>query len=57
MFANDDNEKIMQLPLKTQANHKYKVTKSSYDSTFGIKHKEYAHRVDVPKAGKRKRII
>tara|TARA_Y100000389_G_scaffold99215_1_gene95945 strand:+ start:1245 stop:1772 length:528 start_codon:yes stop_codon:yes gene_type:complete len=35
--------KIMQLPLKTQANHKYKVTKSSYDSTFSINAKEHAH--------------
>jgi len=46
--------KIMQLPLKTQANHKYKVTKSSYDSTFGIKHKEYAHALMFQKPEKEK---
>jgi len=46
--------KIMQLPLKMQRNHKYKVTKSSYDSTFLIKQKEYAHALLTQKPEKEK---
>tara|TARA_B100001057_G_C22693317_1_gene888671 strand:- start:66 stop:608 length:543 start_codon:yes stop_codon:yes gene_type:complete len=46
--------KIIQLPLKSQKGHKYKVTKSSYNSTFGIKHKEYAHALMFQKPEKEK---
>jgi hypothetical protein len=46
--------KIIQLPLKSQKGHKYKVTKSSYPSTFLIKHKEYAHALMFQKPEKEK---
>ena len=46
--------KVIQLPLKSQKGHKYKVTKSSYDSTFGINHKEHAHALMFQKPEKEK---
>ena len=47
--------KIMQLPLKSQsAAHKYKVTKSSYPSTFLINRKEHAHALLLQKPEKEK---
>jgi hypothetical protein len=47
--------KIMQLPLKSQSDaHKYKVTKSSYPSTFLINPKEHAHALLLQKPEKEK---
>ena len=46
--------KIMQLPLKSQANHKYKVTKSSYSYDKDINAKEHAHALMFQKPEKEK---
>ena len=46
--------KIIQLPLKSQKGHKYKVTKSSYPSTFLINRKEHAHALLLQKPEKEK---